>query len=127
MPTKKLSSGIESSPAEWTDPDDAPKLTREWFQGADYKVAGRTVRRGRPKLDNPKQPIKLRLSPEVLAHFRASGAGWQTRINDALLKMVKRAKRPRVQTKRAEAESSGSGEARTPSQPRARSRLSPFK
>lgn len=43
-------------------------------------------RRGRPKADNPKRAIKLRLSPDVLIWFRATGRGWQTRIDTALRK-----------------------------------------
>lgn len=45
-------------------------------------------RRGRPPLEAPKEAVKLRLDPDVLAHFRATGAGWQTRINDTLRKAV---------------------------------------
>jgi uncharacterized protein (DUF4415 family) len=41
-------------------------------------------RGGRPKLDNPKEPVSLRLDADVLAAFRASGDGWQTRMNNAL-------------------------------------------
>jgi uncharacterized protein (DUF4415 family) len=76
-----------------TDPDDAPELTDEYFERADFYVGERLVRRGRPKNARPKQAVKLRLSPDVLDHFRASGAGWQTRINDTLLKAVTRDKR----------------------------------
>jgi uncharacterized protein (DUF4415 family) len=43
-------------------------------------------RRGRPRMANPKQAVKLRLDADVLAHFRASGPGWQTRINATLRK-----------------------------------------
>ncbi len=32
----------------------------------------------------PKQAIKLRLDPDVLAYFREQGPGWQTRINATL-------------------------------------------
>jgi len=32
--------------------------------------------------------VTLRLSPEVLEEFKASGQGWQTRMDEALLKMV---------------------------------------
>ena len=39
---------------------------------------------GRPKAQATKQRISIRLSPEVLSSFKASGRGWQTRINDAL-------------------------------------------
>jgi uncharacterized protein (DUF4415 family) len=40
--------------------------------------------RGRPKLANAKQPVKLRLDPEVIEGFRAQGPGWQGRMNEAL-------------------------------------------
>ncbi|MFN0164084.1 MAG: BrnA antitoxin family protein [Burkholderiales bacterium] len=41
-------------------------------------------RRGRPKLEAPKEAVKLRLDADVLAALRASGEGWQTRINETL-------------------------------------------
>lgn len=40
--------------------------------------------RGRPPVENPKQKVSIRLSPDVLAHFRAQGRGWQTRIDETL-------------------------------------------
>ncbi|MBF0167918.1 MAG: BrnA antitoxin family protein [Alphaproteobacteria bacterium] len=43
---------------------------------------------GRPRLQNPKLAIKLRLSPDVVAYFRATGKGWQTRIDETLRKAV---------------------------------------
>jgi uncharacterized protein (DUF4415 family) len=46
-----------------------------------YKARGRPV--GSTK-DDAKQAVTVRYSPDVLAAFRASGAGWQTRMNDAL-------------------------------------------
>lgn len=39
---------------------------------------------GRPRAEVAKVPVSLRLDPDVLAAFKATGAGWQTRINDAL-------------------------------------------
>ena len=48
------------------------------------------VRRGRPKLANPKQQVTLRLSAQVLAHYRARGAGWQSRIDEDLRKLAGR-------------------------------------
>ncbi len=44
------------------------------------------VRRGRSKADVTKISTILRLDPDVLAAFRASGPGWQSRINAALRK-----------------------------------------
>ncbi|MGQ0287311.1 BrnA antitoxin family protein [Pasteurellaceae bacterium 22721_9_1] len=47
------------------------------------------VRKPRGKQRKPtKEAVNLRLSPEVLAAFRATGKGWQTRINDVLLKHI---------------------------------------
>ena len=40
--------------------------------------------RGRPKAAVTKERITIRLSPDVLSAFRASGSGWQTRMDAAL-------------------------------------------
>lgn len=81
----------------WADPDDAPELTREFFRTADIYEGEKLVRRGRPPVgDKPKEAVKLRLSPAVLDHFRAGGAGWQTRINETLEKAVRREKRAKA-------------------------------
>ncbi len=40
--------------------------------------------RGRPRLDAPKEAVKLRLDQDVLKVFRATGPGWQSRINQVL-------------------------------------------
>ena len=37
-----------------------------------------------PQLSPTKQSVSIRYSPDVLAYFKATGAGWQTRMNDAL-------------------------------------------
>jgi uncharacterized protein (DUF4415 family) len=36
-------------------------------------------------------PVSIRLSPEVISHFKAKGPGWQSRIDDALRKIAKKA------------------------------------
>lgn len=46
--------------------------------------------RGRPKLARPKAHITLRLDADIVDAFKAEGPGWQTRINDALARAVKR-------------------------------------
>lgn len=40
--------------------------------------------RGRPPVARPKQQISLRLEPEVIEKFKATGKGWQARINEVL-------------------------------------------
>ena len=39
---------------------------------------------GRPKKDVIKKHLTLRLDPDVVAGYKKTGRGWQTRINDAL-------------------------------------------
>ena len=71
----------EHSTVRDSDPDDAPDLSRE---GWPEKFAKATVRRGRPPVATPKVSTTIRLSPDVIDHFRAGGRGWQTRIDEAL-------------------------------------------
>jgi uncharacterized protein (DUF4415 family) len=71
-------------------------LTRE--QLAKFRPAREVVphiveaylrRRGRPAAgDEPKVQVTLRLDPAVIAHFKRGGEGWQTRINDTLVKSI---------------------------------------
>lgn len=45
------------------------------------------TKRGRPlgsKAQAVKQSVKIRLDPDVLAALRATGKGWQTRVNEVL-------------------------------------------
>ena len=58
-----------------TDPDAAPDLSKP--------VAG-VVRRGRPMKSDRKVSVTLRLDRDIVERFKATGAGWQTRINAAL-------------------------------------------
>ena len=46
--------------------------------------------RGRPKLENPKELIHIRIDAEVIHAFRSTGSGWQTRINVLLKKEAKK-------------------------------------
>ena len=45
--------------------------------------------RGRPPAASVKERITIRLDPDVLAAFRATGQGWQTRINEAMREWMK--------------------------------------
>ena len=46
-------------------------------------------KRGRPVAQSTKERITIRLSPEVVEKFRATGPGWQTRIDAALSDWLK--------------------------------------
>ena len=46
---------------------------------------------GRPRSPNPKVPLKLRLDRDVVEAFRATGPGWQTKINATLRMSLRKA------------------------------------
>lgn len=50
-------------------------------------VPMRTLR-GRPKSDNKKLLVSVRYSPEVVAYFKSTGAGWQSRMDEALREYI---------------------------------------
>ncbi len=66
---------------EWSDIDDAPDLATPHWQ---EKFDAAPVARGRPVLANPKVSTTIRLSQDVLAALRATGKGWQTRVEQTL-------------------------------------------
>lgn len=79
-------------PSTWIDPDDGPEWTDEQFARAEFRIGDRVIRpatgtlmkAGRPRLANPKWQVTVRLDGEVIDRLRASGAGWQSRINALL-------------------------------------------
>ena len=73
------------------DPNDA-EARRAFFERADLVRDDKVVRRGKrgPQRAPTKKLVSLRLSPEVVEHFKASGPGWQTRIDDALRQSIKK-------------------------------------
>lgn len=77
--------------------DDNPELTEEWFArarpasevlpelfGAEAVAHLLKPKRGRPPNAERKRATNIRLSPEVLAYFRGTGPGWQTRVDEVL-------------------------------------------
>ena len=72
---------------------DAPEITDEWIAGADVYRGTKLVRRGRPKLQHPRRLLSLRLPPEVIANWKATGPGWQTRMAAVLEKSAPKSRR----------------------------------
>jgi uncharacterized protein (DUF4415 family) len=90
MPRKKKSSAPTSNKRKpWIDPDDAPELTNAMLDRAEIREGNKVIRRGRPPLEHPKEAVKLRLDADILATYRKTGPGWQTRINDDLRRVRK--------------------------------------
>jgi len=65
-----INAGIAADP-------DTHELDDGWFKKAI---------RGRPPSAKRKEMINIRLDPDILAYFRATGPGWQSRINATLRK-----------------------------------------
>jgi uncharacterized protein (DUF4415 family) len=105
-----------ATPAEWEALiADAPGKDRAPTAAEDKKMANAVVvsgggyaavrqavaqkrQRGErgPQVAPTKQLVSVRYSPEVLQYFKATGSGWQTRMNEALLEWVtKRSARTR--------------------------------
>jgi uncharacterized protein (DUF4415 family) len=61
-----------------------PELSEVMLSRAVLKRGGKRV--GRPPSENPKVSISLRLPPDVLERWRATGVGWQTRMAQVLSK-----------------------------------------
>ncbi len=76
---------IVNDPETPYDPNDAASVKSFWAKGK-VRLPGQ---RGLQKLPT-KIAVTVRYSPEVLEYFRATGDGWQTRMNDALRAYVKR-------------------------------------
>lgn len=75
--------------------EDLPELTDEMLRRGHFTIGGKRVSRakgaaavlkalGRPKSANPKQLLTLRLPQDVIARWRATGPGWQTRMAQRL-------------------------------------------
>ena len=78
---------------DWDEVSDNPELTDEElaqmrpFAEVFPEFAEQIRRaRGRPAVEHPKQQVTLRLDAEVLTRLRASGKGWQARVNALLRK-----------------------------------------
>jgi uncharacterized protein (DUF4415 family) len=70
--------------------EEIPELTDDFFERADAYRGNKLIRRGRPKSDDPKQLVSLRLDAEVLRWFKRTGAGYQSRIGEVLKRHVSR-------------------------------------
>ena len=78
---------IDDENPEWTEADFA--RAKSIFEIPELAELAELVRKGgRPRLPGEarKRRVSIMLDPDVLAHFRATGKGWQTPMNAALRK-----------------------------------------
>jgi len=86
-----------------SNPDENPEWTRADFARAAKFTAGvklKDIKPGQfasmvgkrgPQKTPTKIPVSIRLSPEVVNHFKSKGPGWQSRIDTALRRIIKKA------------------------------------
>lgn len=73
---------------------DSPEWTEEDFKRArpaselPPEILAAFPRTRGPQKSPKKVPVSLRLSPDVIEHFKAGGPGWQSRIDDTLRKFA---------------------------------------
>lgn len=83
MPTLKEDRAITA--AAKTDPDAKPLSSKQLRTMVPMRVL-----RGRPKSENKKLLVSVRYSPEVVAYFKSTGEGWQSRMDSVLRRHVAR-------------------------------------
>ena len=82
--TRKIA--FEDDNPEWTEADFAQARPIADFPDLAAAFPNGSRQRGRPKgsVTSGKSLVSLRLDNDVLERFRASGPGWQLRINETL-------------------------------------------
>ncbi|MDX3929133.1 MAG: BrnA antitoxin family protein [Shinella sp.] len=80
----RIQAGIAQDPdnSEWTEED--LRNARPFAEVFPDLMESIRRARGRPAVEKPKQQVSLRLDPDVIAKFKATGKGWQARINEVL-------------------------------------------
>jgi uncharacterized protein (DUF4415 family) len=93
MPRKTKEPVFDDDNPEWTKADFA-KAAR--FDGVKMKdltreMLARVKNTRGPQKARTKVAVSIRLSPEVISHFKDKGPGWQSRIDEALRKIARKA------------------------------------
>ncbi len=83
MPTLKEDRAIRAAARK--DPDAKPLTPKQLKAMVPLKAV-----RGRPKSESKKLLVSIRYSPEVVAYFKSTGDGWQSRMDGVLQQYVAR-------------------------------------
>jgi uncharacterized protein (DUF4415 family) len=91
MSKKRILEQQDNENPEWTAEDfsqarPASEVLPQVF--GEKKAKEMLKPRGRPRVEFPKERINIRLSHEVIAHFKSAGAGWQTHMDSALKQFI---------------------------------------
>jgi len=83
MPTAEEDKAITA--AAKSDPDAQPLMLKQLKAMVPIRAL-----RGRPRSENKKLLVSVRYSPEVIAYFKSTGEGWQSRMDGVLRNYVTR-------------------------------------
>ncbi|KIZ43456.1 MULTISPECIES: BrnA antitoxin family protein [Rhodopseudomonas] len=91
MPRKIKEPVFDDDNPEWTEADFAKATRLDGIKAKDLtpEILARIPGSRGPQKAPTKVAVSIRLSPEVIAFFKAKGPGWQSRIDDALPKIAK--------------------------------------
>jgi len=88
---KEFKSGRGYSKEDWKAVSDNPEWTEADFKKARpfaemFPELAESIKRsrGRPALERPRKQISIRLDPDVIDKFKATGPKWQSKINEVL-------------------------------------------
>lgn len=81
IPTPEENAAITA--AAMAAPDAMPLTDAEW------KTVKPSVRVGRPRKESRKVPTTIRFDSDLLEALKATGRGWQTRVNEAMREWIK--------------------------------------
>ena len=82
---RSLGSNLDKVAAHVIQPeeyDELPELTDDMI------ARGKVNKGGRPRSENPRRLISIRLPEDVILKWRATGPGWQTRMAERLARVV---------------------------------------
>ncbi|MYD35592.1 MAG: BrnA antitoxin family protein [Dehalococcoidia bacterium] len=90
-PTDEEEAEIQRHIAE--DPDTWELTEEDWVRArpaieVDPELVEWSLRRRGKQKAPTKEKVTMRLDADIVAHFRESGKGWQTRLNDALRQVI---------------------------------------
>lgn len=77
---------IIEDPDDWTPTDEELAQGRSFAEALPELYAAIQRGRGRPKLANAKEAVTLRLPPDTVERFRATGPDWRQRMAETLEK-----------------------------------------
>ncbi len=89
MPRKAKQPVIDDDNPEWTKGDFAKARPPAEVLPPELLAQFKNTRG--PQKAPTKVAVSIRLSPEVITHFKAKGPGWQSKIDEVLRKIVKKA------------------------------------